>query len=258
MERALQFSGYEVTHVWGEGAHSGAQVTSIFPQIMRWLWKDYPKLVTAGQSKNYLLQDILLPGEGWKQEQGGQEVINTKRIRAKNGNVNFVEKQTSNKPDKLYLLTPQGKKILCDQGTNHFGSLVLTPDQTQLYTIEPASHWIWIFQIKTDGTLRYKQRYGWLHIPDQAENAGALGITCDNKGRLYVATRMGIQVLDQTGKVAAILPMPGNVSPTNLYFGGSEFNTLFVACRQKIYSRKLNVRGISPFDTPNKPPIPKL
>ncbi|WP_431215331.1 alpha/beta hydrolase [Puia sp. P3] len=31
MERALVFSGYDVRHVWGEGAHSGAHGTALFP-----------------------------------------------------------------------------------------------------------------------------------------------------------------------------------------------------------------------------------
>lgn len=258
MERALQFSGYEVAHVWGEGAHSGAQATSIFPQVIRWLWKDYPKPVNAGISKNYLLQDIILPGEGWKPVNNLQRFTDTKQAKATNGNVYIIENQTANQYSKLYLVTPKGKKVLCETNSNHFEGLALTPDQTQLYVVEPSSHWIWIFQINIDGTLRYKQHYGWLHVPDQAENAGGCAIACDNAGRVYVATRVGVQVLDQTGKVAAILPLPGNVPATNLYFGGFGFNTLFVACGQKIYSRKLNVRGVSPLDMPNKPPTPKL
>ncbi len=52
MERALQFSGYEVNHIWGEGAHNGQHGTAIFPEAMRWLWKDYPNPVKKGTTKN--------------------------------------------------------------------------------------------------------------------------------------------------------------------------------------------------------------
>jgi hypothetical protein len=45
MERALSFAGYEVQHVWGEGAHNGKHGTAVFPQAMRWLWKDWPRLL---------------------------------------------------------------------------------------------------------------------------------------------------------------------------------------------------------------------
>jgi sugar lactone lactonase YvrE/enterochelin esterase-like enzyme len=43
MLSALQFAGYEVNHVWGEGGHNGKHATAIFPDALRWLWKDWPK-----------------------------------------------------------------------------------------------------------------------------------------------------------------------------------------------------------------------
>jgi hypothetical protein len=66
IERALIFSGYEVNHAWGEGQHNGQHGTAIFPQAMRWLWKDWPKPVKAGSTKNQVLSDILIAGEDWE------------------------------------------------------------------------------------------------------------------------------------------------------------------------------------------------
>ncbi|MEJ7679198.1 MAG: alpha/beta hydrolase-fold protein [Segetibacter sp.] len=66
MERALTFSGYEVQHIWGEGQHNGKHGTAIFPNAMRWLWKDWPKPVSTGNSKNQFLSDILVPGQNWE------------------------------------------------------------------------------------------------------------------------------------------------------------------------------------------------
>ena len=43
MERALTFAGYEVDHAWGDGGHNGKHATEIFPDAMRWLWKDWPE-----------------------------------------------------------------------------------------------------------------------------------------------------------------------------------------------------------------------
>ena len=45
MERALTFAGYEVQHVWGDGGHTGKHSTMLFPDAMRWLWKDWPQPV---------------------------------------------------------------------------------------------------------------------------------------------------------------------------------------------------------------------
>jgi len=73
MERALEFAGYEVNHAWGTGVHSGKQSTAIFPDIMRWLWKDWPKPVTGGPSGNDYLNSILIPGEGWEVVKDGMK-----------------------------------------------------------------------------------------------------------------------------------------------------------------------------------------
>jgi len=66
MERALQFAGYEVQHAWGDGGHTGNQGSAVFPDAMRWLWKDWPKPLKAGESKNATLAAILIPGQEWQ------------------------------------------------------------------------------------------------------------------------------------------------------------------------------------------------
>lgn len=66
MERALVFSGYEVRHVWGEGGHNGRHATALFPDAMRWLWKDWPQPVKAGVDSKQPIMQLLMPGEGWR------------------------------------------------------------------------------------------------------------------------------------------------------------------------------------------------
>ena len=65
MERALTFSGYQVAHEWGDGGHNGDHGTKVFPAAMRYLWKDWPAPIPAGQGSDKL-REILLPGEPWK------------------------------------------------------------------------------------------------------------------------------------------------------------------------------------------------
>ena len=31
---------YEINHVWGDGAHSDAQLGAILPDVLRWIWSD--------------------------------------------------------------------------------------------------------------------------------------------------------------------------------------------------------------------------
>ena len=337
MERSLVFSGYEVNHVWGEGGHNGNQGTAIFPDAMRWLWKDWPKPISKGNSKNQFLSDILIPGEDWELVGQGykftegtavnaegeifyQDIpasktyklgldgrpvslnLNSKRasgtsfgpdgkrytvagetkqilsydkneketvvvdsiagndlVVAKNGNIYVTVPDGASRPGKLYLIRHNGEKLVVDEGLKFPNGVALSPDQTQLYVTESASHWVWIYKIKADGTLAYKQRFGWLHVPDTEENAWADGLKCDTAGRVYVASRIGIQVLDQLGRVNAILPLPASTAqPSNCCFGGPDFNILYVSCGDKIYRRKLKVRGANSFDNPVKPASPRL
>ncbi len=43
MAAALKFMKYDYDFVLGDGAHSAKHGGSIFPETMRWLWRDYPK-----------------------------------------------------------------------------------------------------------------------------------------------------------------------------------------------------------------------
>jgi enterochelin esterase-like enzyme len=43
MAAALKFAGYDHTFVFGDGGHSGKHGGAIFPDTLRWLWRDWPK-----------------------------------------------------------------------------------------------------------------------------------------------------------------------------------------------------------------------
>jgi gluconolactonase len=335
MERALSFGGYEVTHVWGEEGHNGNQGTAIFPAAMRWLWKDWPKPIATGSSKNKYLGELLLPGQDWelvgerygftegiaanaKGEVFFQDIPNSKTYKigldskvtdlpvdakkasancfaldgkrysnaavtrqiisydtsekatviangidgndlvvAKNGNIYITVPDGSEKPGKLVLLRPDGKQVVVDEGLKYPNGVALTPDQTQLYVTESTSKWVWIFSINADGTLTNKQRYGWLHVPDDAGNAWSDGLKTDTAGRVYVTSRSGIQIMDQLGRVNAIIPIPGGQA-SNCCFGATDFNILYVTSRDKVYRRKFKTRGVNPFEAPYKPMPPGL
>jgi sugar lactone lactonase YvrE len=47
-------------------------------------------------------------------------------------------------------------------------------------------------------------------------------------------------------------------TPSNCCFGGANFNTIYVTCGDKVYRRKLKVRGSNLFENPYKPATPKL
>jgi enterochelin esterase family protein len=40
--RALTDKGYDLNYTWGIGRHGQKQGGAIFPDMMRWLWRDHP------------------------------------------------------------------------------------------------------------------------------------------------------------------------------------------------------------------------
>ncbi len=318
-----------------KGSTMESKAHQLFPQAMRWLWKDWPQPAKAGNSKNQFLSDILIPGEEWQLVGDGyrftegtgtnsagevfyQDIPNSKTYKvdingkltvlkldakrasgtsfgpdgkryvaaggtkqvlsydadeketvvadsiagndlvvADNGNIYVTEPDGTQKPSKIYLVRPGGEKLVVDEGIKFANGVTLSPDQTQLYVTESASHWVWVYQVQPDGTLAFKQRYGWLHIPDDQENAWPDGVRCDTAGRVYVASRLGIQILDQTGRVNAIIPVPSGQA-SNVCFGGKNFDTIYVTAVDKVYRRKLKVRGANTFEKPYKPVAPRL
>ena len=215
---------------------------------------DGKRYTVAGETKQILSYDV-----NEKQIIVADSISGNDLTIAKNGNIYVTVPDGTTRPGKLYLVRSNGEKLLVDEGLKYPNGVTLSPDQTQLYVTESASHWVWVYKIKADGTLAYKQRYGWLHVPDTEENAWADGLKCDTAGRVYVATNAGIQVLDQLGRVNAVLPTPpSNSQPSNLCFGGTKFNILYVSCGDKVFRRKLKTSGVLSFAAPVKPANPRM
>lgn len=158
---------------------------------------------------------------------------------------------------QVWFIDPKGEKRVADKGLIFSNGITLSPDQTLLYVADSRTHWVYSYQIQADGSLAHKQKYFHLHEPDTAEDAGADGMRTDRDGRLYVASRLGIQVCDQAGRVNCIIPTPnGRVS--NLTFGGPNFDVLYATCGDRVYSRKVKVQGANAFQPPIKPAPPRL
>ena len=66
MNRALEFAGYDVRHIWGAGTHNGNQADAVFPDAMRWLCEATLQPVQAQPPGNPRLKEITLPGEDWQ------------------------------------------------------------------------------------------------------------------------------------------------------------------------------------------------
>jgi sugar lactone lactonase YvrE len=116
---------------------------------------------------------------------------------------------------------------------------------------------VWSFQIGPDGGLLNGQPFYRLETSDQSSATSADGMTMDTEGYLWVTTNIGLQICDQPGRVTAILnkPQPGSLS--NVVFAGKELDTIYVTAGDKVFRRKVNRKGLTPW-SPVKPPKPGL
>lgn len=142
-------------------------------------------------------------------------------------------------------------------GIAHPNGIHLSPDQSLLIVSDPGTRWVWSFQILADGSLTNPEPFYHLESPDDSSSTGASAITVDTLGHAYVATRLGIQVCDQPGRVVTIInpPAPGPI--LGLTFGGEDHQYLYVNVGDKIYRRHMLREGVSP-GAPVKPPVPHL
>ncbi len=67
MLAALEYAGYEVKHAWAKHAgHDDYHGSMIFPDALRWLWRDYPKPIQAGVNSQQALARVTVPGAQWE------------------------------------------------------------------------------------------------------------------------------------------------------------------------------------------------
>ncbi len=332
MLSALEFSGYEVNHVWGDGAHNGKHATAIFPDAMRWLWKDWPRGIAKGMNSRQPVAQILVPGEEWQLVSEGHGFTEGPSVNSKgevfftdtphnriykiglDGKVSLFAENTGTAngmmfgPDgrlyavagarkqivayddqgkytvitegfegndmclgvngniyvtdpgskQIWLVKPNGEKQVVDKGINSPNGIRLTPDQSLLLVVDMRGQFVYSFHIKPDGTLSAKQPYHHLRTPDGVMESGADGMTVDSEGRIYVATRLGIQFCDQAGRVNGIITKPQPKWLANLVFGGPNLDELYACNSDKVFKRKTKVKGVLPFREPVKPAPPRL
>lgn len=189
IERALTFSGYEVQHVWGEGGHNAKHATAVYPDAMRWLWKGWPEPVkAAAPTKNHVLAQILIPGEGWELVSEGYRLTEGAAVNAQ-GEVYFTDIPNS----KAYKIGLDGKVSLARENTQRTNGQIFGPDG-RLYAVATAAQQV--VAIAPDG----KQT-------TIAEDIAGNDVVVARNGNVYVtAPPAGNSPFSETSKVWLIKP----------------------------------------------------
>ena len=229
LQRALEFAGYDHRCAWGDGGHDSKQGGMVFPEAMRWLWRDHPNPLKANpEAKSRApVAGWLQPGQGWTRiDDPGPEVFGA---------------------------TGDGGKCFADTTAT-----CRVPDRSLLVIARSHSRHMWSGQFDDQGQLRNLQPYYHLH------GDGDVSSLCvDREGRIYAATENGIQIFDQPGRVNGILRLPTGRAPGRLGWAGEARDELVLETRNgdaavTWFSRKMNVKGLRESDPAVKPEKPRL
>lgn len=183
------------------------------------------------------LHDIIKPGEDWKPHAG------------------FMPR-----PPTFYTADARNHLILLNRGRSDFGEPLKHPlkeptccavslSGSTLLVADASDRYVWAFRIEKDGTLGPGDRYCRLRVrgddrrkrdtPAEAYKADPSAMTVDGASRTYVATNLGIQVFDPTGRLCGVITAPpGRV--TELAFQG---NRLYAQAGDKVFVREMLAEG---------------
>lgn len=157
----------------------------------------------------------------------------------------------------VWFVDAQRNKRVVHEGIEFPNGVILSPDQSLLMVADYRGNRVWSFQIQADGSLANGQPFYKLEVPDDSVASGADGMTIDAEGFLYAATRIGVQICDQPGRVVGIVNKPHGGALANAVFAGKDLSWLYVTAGDRVYRRHTLRTGVWPWQAV-KLPQPRL
>lgn len=171
------------------------------------------------------------------------------------GHIYFTD---TGKQELVFVDSKTKEKRTVDTGLAGPNGITLSPDQGTLAASEYRGGNVWAFRIEADGglsgrapymTLRrpidYKGEFQFNDGPPLKKESGGDGMTSDESGRYFVATTLGVQVFDPTGRLCGVVPGPdGSGGLTSCALAGPGRGWLYITARDKIFRRKVQAVGV--------------
>ena len=147
-------------------------------------------------------------------------------------------------PGNVYYIRPGGEVALIEGEIARPNGITLSIDEKTLYLDDTEGQFVYAFDMRGDGSIRNKRPFVKLLEPEQGSSglrSLADGMALDSKGRLYVATAAGIQVIDSRGRHLGIIRLPARAR--NLAFGGARRQTLYLTALESLYRIEMLAEG---------------
>jgi gluconolactonase len=141
----------------------------------------------------------------------------------------------------VYYVSAKGKVTrLLDDLPNPNG-IRMSPDGKTLYVFPSGQEEMMAYPVEAPGKIGKGRVFCTLKQPEGKKGGGADGAAVDTKGNLYIASALGLQVFDASGKRLGIIAIPEQ--PSNVTFGGADMRTLYVTARTSLYTLPMEATG---------------
>jgi gluconolactonase len=117
----------------------------------------------------------------------------------------------------LYYASPKGVTVVADNIRTN--GIAFSPDDKILYVTNGGA--LVAFDVQGPGMLTNRRDFAMLLAGSNGD-----GTAVDSKGRLYVSSNPGVQVIDKTGKYLGVIPTPRDV--ISVAFAGPGKRTLYI------------------------------
>ncbi|MBS1131360.1 MAG: SMP-30/Gluconolaconase/LRE domain protein [Proteobacteria bacterium] len=136
----------------------------------------------------------------------------------------------------VYYITPGGVLKRLAHDIERPNGIQLSPDEKVLYVANTLGEHVLAYDVAADGSIGARRNFAQLAGWSKTENgysSGADGLAVDEKGRLYVASNIGIEVFSPSGEALGSIALPKK--PQNLAFAGTGKRALYVVGRGAAY-----------------------
>ena len=163
-----------------------------------------------------------------------------------------VDNVPPKEPGNVHYLRRDREVLLLDDQIQRPNGLTLSLDEKTLYVDDTEGEYVYAFDVQPDGSVTNKRPFVKLRDPVQGSfgpRSVADGMALDSKGRLYVATASGIQVIDPRGDYLGTIRVPASTAPgapvKNVAFGGRRRQTLYMTGNGALYRVQMLSEGPS-------------
>lgn len=134
----------------------------------------------------------------------------------------------------VYHITPKGDLEVIGKPKGRPNGITLSPSGKILYVTNSDEKKVYAYDLDKNGAASNERVLisGIDGVPD--------GIRTDEKGNLYIAAK-GVLIYTSEGKLIRQVPLVEK--PSNLAFGDSDMQSLYVTARTSVYRMRLPVKG---------------